>query len=105
MEDKIQLQASPSRLSRGLWFDAILIYVHVVSINITTECNLFKKKEWKQVNKKHEKWKSSRIGLEKSKETRGYLQTGVVKNPTPLHEEYNPQSISYDYPSTQTATA
>ena len=38
MEDKIQLQAS-----HGLWFDAILIYAHVVSmniINITTECNL-----------------------------------------------------------------
>ena len=37
MEDKIQLQTS-----RGLWFDAILIYVHVVSmniINLTTECN------------------------------------------------------------------
>ena len=38
MEDKIQLQAS-----RCLWFDAILIYAHVVSmniINLTTECNL-----------------------------------------------------------------
>ena len=38
MEEKIQLQAS-----RGLWFDAILIYAHMVSmnmINLTTECNL-----------------------------------------------------------------
>ena len=26
--------------------------------------------------------------MEKSKETRRYLQTGVVKNPTPLHEDY-----------------
>ena len=25
--------------------------------------------------------------MKKSKETRGYLQTGVVKNPTPLHED------------------
>ena len=30
--------------------------------------------------------------MEKSKERRRrYLQTGVVKNPTPLHEEYYPK--------------
>ena len=59
-----------------------------------------------QVNKKHLKWKSSRIELEKSKKTRGYMQTGVIKNPTPLHEEYNPQSISCKYMiPAQTATA
>ena len=30
--------------------------------------------------------------MEKSKETsRRYLQTGVVKNPTSLHEKYNPK--------------
>ena len=40
---------------------------------------------------KHYKWKSSRIEMEKSKETRRYLQTCVVKNPTPLHEEYYPK--------------
>ena len=40
--------------------------------------------------------------MEKSKETRRrYLQTGVVKNPTPLHEEYNPNQY---YPSSQAAT-
>ena len=40
------------------------------------------------INKKHLKWKSSRIKLEKSKETRGHLQTGDVRNPTPLHERH-----------------
>ena len=29
MEDKIDLQAS-----RGLWFDAILIYAHVIIMNV-----------------------------------------------------------------------
>ena len=37
--------------------------------------------------------------MEKSKETRGYLQTGVVKNPTPLHDEYN-QNIRLLYDNT-----
>ena len=35
------------------------------------------------------------IDLEKSKETREYLQTGVVKNPTPLHEEYNHRLLQH----------
>ena len=39
--------------------------------------------------------------MEKSKETRGYLQTGVVKNPTPLHD--NSQSISVITPAQLTA--
>ena len=40
---------------------------------------LFKKKEWKLVINNIKKWKCSRIEMEQSKETRGYLQTGVVK--------------------------